>query len=66
MTKSATLIEMNCPCGKKFISDNVKWYRRINGKPQRVCAECYRQKVEIPIKGSIIKDEKLGNVIKWN
>lgn len=64
---SATLKEMNCPCGYKFLSDSIKNFRRIGNKSVRVCSECYRktETVEIEIKGSIVKDEKLGNKIVW-
>lgn len=59
--------ETHCKlCGEEFHSDSVRCYRRINGKPCRLCKKCFDSFVEIPIVGTIIKDEKFGNRVKYN
>lgn len=66
---SATLREMNCAeCSTKLRSDSIQCFKRVNGKPQRVCNKCFdapRHEVDIPIKGDIISDKLLGNKVKW-
>lgn len=69
MKNSATIEDMYCPCGYKFLSDNTKFFRRINKKSVRVCSSCYKKKnletVDIPVKGDIVVDKLLGNVVKF-
>lgn len=57
-------------CPTLIRSDKVKCWRMIEKKSQQVCPRCfdeYRAEVrtEVKIKGSIVKDEKLGNKIVW-
>lgn len=42
-----TIKEMNCAeCDTKLRGDSIQCFKRIHGKPQRVCVRCFEKKRE--------------------